>query len=135
MGMFKRKRYREVHMEFTPLIDLVFSLVMFFAVTTTIIPPNQGITIELPKAETVNENKQALTLSITSDKKFFLNSREVLPSQIESIVKEIIRRDKHAQIIISGHKSVPYETIIQTMDSIRLGGCFDLILEAEKKTP
>jgi len=135
MGILKRKRYREVHIEFTPLIDLVFSLVMFFAISTTIVSPNQGMKIELPKAETVNENKEALTLSITADKKFFLNSREIQPQFIQSIVKEIIRRDRHAQIIISGHKSVPYGTIIETMDNIRLGGCFDLILEAEKKTP
>lgn len=135
MAILKRKQNRAVHVEFMPLIDLVFSLVMFFAVSTTIVTPNQGIKLELPKANTVNQNKEALTLSVTADKKFFLNSREVQANQIEGIVKEIIRRDPHAQLIISGHRNVPYHIIIETMDSVRLGGCFDVVLEAEKINP
>lgn len=132
MAILRRKQARAIHLEFMPLIDLVFSLVMFFAVATTIVPPNQGIKIELPKANTVNENKEALTLSITADRKFFLNTREIQPSQLENIVKEIIKRDPHAQLIISGHRNIPYFIIVETMDKIRLGGCFDVVLEAEK---
>ena len=61
MKLFERKTRPKATLELTPLIDVIFILLLFFAVSTTLITNKQGIKLQLPEAETVNENKKGIT--------------------------------------------------------------------------
>ena len=62
----KKKRHK-AKLELTPLVDIIFILLLFFAVSTTLITQKQGINVALPDAKTVIENDEGIVISINKD--------------------------------------------------------------------
>ena len=109
----------------TPLIDVVFLLLIFFMVSTTFDTTSQ-LKIKLPEA---SENKQAndphgLNIVIDAEGRFFLNSRE-LASQKSEALKVAIQRaldGKDRPIIIQSDAKSPVQSLVTAMDVVgRLG--------------
>jgi biopolymer transport protein ExbD len=109
----------------TPLIDVVFLLLIFFMVSTTFDTTSQ-LKITLPEA---NENKQAnepheLNIVIDAEGRFFLNSRE-LASQKSDALSAAIRRaldGKDRPIVIQSDAESPVQSLVTAMDVVgRLG--------------
>ncbi len=134
MSLFFKKKRKRAHLELTPLIDIIFILLLFFAVSTTLITNKEGIKLQLPEAESVHPNKEGVVLSIDDNQHLFLNKKALTLDHIQTQIKALLLKDPHTQIIINAHKATPYHIVIKVMDNIRLAGCFDVVLQAKKET-
>jgi biopolymer transport protein ExbD len=115
----------EVNINLTPLIDVVFLLLIFFMVSTTFDTTSQ-LKIKLPEASQ-NESekaKQPLNLMIDAKGQFFLNARE-LPSQKSealSIALERVLDGEDRPIVIQSDAGSPVQSLVTAMDVVaRLG--------------
>ncbi len=130
--MFGHRKKQEVSINLTPLIDVVFILLIFFMVTTNFNRESQ-IDIDLPEAtaDPLDIQPKLLEISVNSEGRFFINAKSVVNTQKETLVKaikEIAGDQTDWQVIISGDANAPYQSIITAMEASRESGYFDFNL-------
>jgi biopolymer transport protein ExbD len=115
----------EVNINLTPLIDVVFLLLIFFMVSTTFDTTSQ-LKIRLPEASQ-NETPKAkapLNLMIDAKGQFFLNSRELSSQKSEalSFALERVLEGSDRPIVIQSDAESPVQSLVTAMDVVsRLG--------------
>ena len=96
------KRNKRFHAEVatSSLSDIMIFLLLFFLIISTLANPNV-IRMTLPKSKTNEKtNKQLITLSVTEEKRFFIDKEEVLLSQLETRLLELMDPAKQQTVII-----------------------------------
>jgi biopolymer transport protein ExbD len=96
------KRNKRFHAEVatSSLSDIMFFLLLFFLIISTLANPNV-IRMTLPKSKTNEKtNKQLITLSVTEEKRYFIDKEEVLLEQLETRLLELIDPEKQQTVII-----------------------------------
>lgn len=127
------KRYKpENRLEIAPLLDVIFILLIFFAVSSTIIM-NKGIQLQLPAAISIEKEKRGAVLAIDAAQNVYLNQEKIPSNLVRTRIAEIIKTIPDTQVIIQADRRTPYEFLITVLDDIRMGGCYDLVLEAKKR--
>jgi biopolymer transport protein ExbD len=96
------KRNKRFHAEVatSSLSDIMFFLLLFFLIISTLANPNV-IRMTLPKSKTNEKtNKQLITLSVTEEKRYFIDKEEVLLDQLETRLLELMDPEKQQTVII-----------------------------------
>ena len=111
----------EVNVNLTPLIDVVFLLLIFFMVSTTF-DTTSKLKIKLPEASQ-NEDRQqanALNLLIDSNGEFFLNSRKLANNKHATLTAALQRSltDGKLPIIIQSDADSPVQSLVTAMDVV-----------------
>jgi biopolymer transport protein ExbD len=138
--MLRTKRDNDLDLNITPLIDVVFLLLIFFMVSTTFQRESE-ITIELPEAsgEVAEKEKKVIEVSIDNEGRYFVNQRRLIDSEIKTLKKAIsVTRGeaKEPKLIISADKMTPHQSVIKVMDAARQLGLVHLTFatkQASKK--
>lgn len=118
---FRTTETTEVEVNLTPLIDVVFLLLIFFMVTTTF-EKESKIKIDLPTASSSRPEAQEniLELIIDSEGRFYLDKKEVVNSKPETLflaMKETLNQRKITpSLIISSDANAGYQSVITAMD-------------------
>lgn len=125
---FRPRHQEEIDVNLTPLIDVVFLLLIFFMVTTTF-DKDAAIKVNLPTASNVvlEDKKDKIELVIDSQGRYYIDGREVLNNKPETLfdalryVLDEIENDVPA-LVISGDGSSDFQSVITAMDiASRLG--------------
>jgi len=138
--MLRTKRDNDLDLNITPLIDVVFLLLIFFMVSTTFQRESE-ITIELPESsgDAVEKEKTVIEVSVDSQGSYFVNKRRLKNTDIKTLKKAIsvTRGDnKEPKLIISADKMTPHQSVIKVMDAARQLGLVNLTFatkQAKKK--
>ena len=128
--MLRTKRDNDLDLNITPLIDVVFLLLIFFMVSTTFQRESE-ITIELPESsgDAVEKEKTVIEVSVDSQGSYFVNKRRLKNTDIKTLKKAIsvTRGDnKEPKLIISADKMTPHQSVIKVMDAARQLGLVNL---------
>ncbi|MCH8263412.1 MAG: biopolymer transporter ExbD [Proteobacteria bacterium] len=120
---FQPKPLEQLNLDITPLIDVVFLLLIFFMVSTTFEHESE-VNITLPKAskEIAKAKPDAINVAIDNQSRIFINEKELLNSKISTIKEalyEIASNLEDAPLIISADEETPYQVVIRTMDAAR----------------
>jgi len=126
---FKKRWKEDVRVDVTPLVDVVFNLLLFFMVTTTFaVAP--GIKVDLPKAKSVEvkREKKELRIVVTKDKDIFFNTKKVT---LEELNKELIKFaevNKDAVVILQADLNVNHGTVVSILDAAKSVGLSKLAI-------
>ncbi len=117
---FRNEEEENFSLDLTPLVDVVFLLLIFFMVSTVFVDFKRRIDISLPtsKVSIPDETPKALELEITIDKQVFLNGNKVSLKSLESALKKI-DVDKKKAAIIRADKNLPYGDVIKVMGMLQ----------------
>jgi len=120
---FQPNQPDELDLNITPLIDVVFLLLIFFMVSTTFDHESE-VNITLPQAskEIAQAKPDAINVAIDAQSRIYINKQELVNSQISTIKEALydIAADlEDAPIIISADEETPYQVVIRTMDAAR----------------
>ena len=134
--MFLRKRKQEVTVNLTPLIDVVFLLLIFFMVSTSFTRETQ-IKLELPKAsvEPLESKIDSLEISIDKEGRYFVNGKGLVNSTIDTLIKAIqpsIAENKEISVIISADAATPYQSVVTAMDATSQLGVINLKMATQR---
>ncbi len=105
------------HFNMASMSDLVFLLLIFFMLTSTLVSPN-AIKLLLPSSNSKTMAKQSLTVYINKSRNFFLGDKPVKSSQLEQQIYSKIRTNTQATIVLRADKSVPVQDIVTVIDAI-----------------
>ena len=101
-----------------PMIDVIFAILTFFIISSLYLIKLETIPLNLPSASTSSISKDDLiNVSISTDEKIFLNSKEIDLEKLNQKLKEININNK--KIILSGDKNVNYGKIVEVLDELR----------------
>lgn len=108
----------------TPLIDVVFLLLIFFMVSTTFSQTSQ-LEIELPEASTQEEEQEQpenVEIAIDVRGRYYVNGRQLVNSQLVTL-KQAMRKaageHKAPIIVISADANTPHQSVVTAMDAAR----------------
>ena len=126
MARYKKKRAL-LTPDLTPLIDVVFLLLIFFIVSSTF-NKYGSIKVELPTStiESVKEENEALEIIIDKDNRYFINykedkKREVTFEELDSYLTSGVKR-----VAITGDKNLKYQNIIDVVSKVKNHGIENL---------
>ncbi len=119
----RSQRIEDPDVNLTPLIDVVFLLLIFFMVSTTFDKESE-LSIELPNAEGEVLQKQTLQVEVSIDAKgnYAINSERIINSQIDTLKAAIIKiaGDKRdIPMIISADGQASHQSVVLAMDAAR----------------
>ncbi len=130
--MIKVKTFerRGARLEMTPLMDLMFTLLVFFIYSMLSMTIHHGIPLTLPEAKSAKiEKHQNIEVSITKTGHIFVNKRQVELKDIAHEILSTCKDLKKTTVLISGDSAVSYERIMQVLDTLRTHGISDVVLE------
>ena len=108
----------QYHVHFWLLLLLLVFLLLFFLIISTLANPNV-IKMTLPKSKTNEKtNKQLITLSVTEDKKFYIDKEEVPFESLESTLISMIDKSKEQTVVVR----IPFNLQVQDLvDVLQIG--------------
>ena len=134
----KRRGKGELTLEITPLIDVVFLLLIFFLVATTFEDINSGIKIELPQS-TIKEIKdiKEIQIAIDKNKNMVLNYKEkgktqkinVNKENLKSELEDKFKNNNEKNVVISADKKLDYGYIVEIMTISKEAGANSLDID------
>ncbi len=116
----------------TPLIDVVFILLIFFMVSTTFQKESE-INIELPEAsgEPLEERKDQLEIIIDANGHYFIDEQQVVNTELVTLKKAIqkfLGEQRDLPVVIRADRTTPYEAVIRAMDATAQLGLVNMSL-------
>jgi len=114
----KTKNKISASFNMSSMTDLVFLLLIFFMITSTMISPN-ALDLVLPKSNAQTNRHAQVTVSITNNLIFAVNKQVVDFNQIEPLLKEKLKGEKEPVIELHAEKDVPVEWVVKVMDIAR----------------
>ncbi|MBU0580955.1 MAG: biopolymer transporter ExbD [Candidatus Margulisbacteria bacterium] len=127
MILFKRKKRHFAEVEITPLIDIVFLLLIFFMLSSTFLKP--AIKMNLPViASRGFEQKAKITISVDTEENIFINKKKI---ELSQITQELKKNNNLTEINFRADKRTSYGLIIQIMEKLKSTGIKKISLEHE----
>lgn len=106
----------------SPLIDIVFILLIFFIVTTVFVEES-GVEVQRPQAASAAQlEKNSILLAISPEGKIFYGGAEIGVRGVRGAVKRNLSRNRDMPVIIQADKSVPVELYTRVHDEAALAG-------------
>ena len=115
----RQRQREEIRLELTPLIDVVFLLLLFFLITTTFVrDSHRQLPLELPSAGSgqpaSSDNRIIILVNATGDLQ--IDDELVRKAEIEDRLRTIFTRQADAQLLIKGDKTTSYGHITDIID-------------------
>lgn len=121
-----QRRREDPEISLTPLIDVVFLLLIFFMVSTTF-TRNTEITVDLPEATATPQDQERTTVDLIIDVegRYFIGGQLLVNRQTETLrraLEEEITELESAMVLISADAQTPHQAVITAMDAARQAG-------------
>jgi len=133
---FRNKKHGPLEVSLTPMIDVVFLLLIFFMVTTTF-SKETSIKIQLPQAdgEEAEPNKQRVRLTIGKEGKIYINDRPLADQSLATLTKELsaVGSDKQTPLIINADANAPIQSAISVLDVAKKVGFKSISFTTQKE--
>ena len=112
----------------SPLIDIVFILLIFFIVTTVFVEET-GVDVQRPEAASANDlDKNSILIAITDDGKIVYGGNEIGSNGVRGIVKRLLLREPEMPVIIQADKTVSVDLYTKVHDEAALAGATSIHL-------
>ena len=128
----------EPDVNLTPMIDVVFLLLLFFMVSTSFIRES-SLKVDLPEAtgQTLTEKQSPIDIIINAEGQFIINETTLLTpdnNELETLLKKAVGDTQNPHIIISADANTDYQHIVSAMDAAQQLGYTRLTLATRQKT-
>ena len=97
--------------------DLVFLLLIFFMLTSTLVAPN-AIKLMLPSSNSKTMAKQTVTVYINEQFQYFIDKTAVDETQLMDQINTEIGNDSQATVVLRSDKTVPVQYIVNVIDAV-----------------
>ncbi len=134
---FREKRVTKSIINLTPMVDMLFLILLFFLVTSSFIEqPN--IKLELPSTKYASTSKiEERVLTISQDGKLFFQNEPVERKNLVTVLKNAFSKHDDRTLVLRADKNVPYGVVVDVMDAAKGAGLKRVVaptvLEADKK--
>lgn len=120
---FKKRQHRKLNLDITPLVDVIFLLLIFFMISTTFLSYNE-IKVKLPEAavESKQMNTGPIEITITRENKIYIDKKIVKPTDLLTSLQQRIATTTDKTLVIRADGQVKHQVVVQVMDTAKLAG-------------
>ncbi|ADJ29283.1 ExbD/TolR family protein [Nitrosococcus watsonii] len=133
-----RERYSQrqsgsaVNINLTPLIDMVFILLIFFIVTTSFVKET-GVEVNRPSAKTaVRKERGNILIAIRANNEIWMDQRQIDVRAVRANVERLYAENPEGAVVIVADEDSKTGLVIHVMDQVRLAGVTDVSIAAAK---
>ena len=124
----------EVEINITPMLDVVFIMLIFFIVTTSFIKET-GIDVNRPTADTAEKKERGnILIAINANGDIWMNKRKIDIRSVRANVERAHAENPEGSVVITADKESKTDTLIQVMDQARLAGVQNVSIAATSDT-
>ena len=144
LNRMKRRSGGELILEITPLIDVVFLLLIFFLVATSFEDTKSGIKIDLPTS-TIKELKEVKEIQVIIDKNMQLSlnfkdkgqqkQEKVTLGTLREVLSNKLKNSAEKNVMISADKTLDYGLIVNVMTIAKEAGASSLDIDTSSLSP
>ena len=121
----------ESNIDITPMLDVVFIMLIFFIVTATFVKET-GIDVNRPDAQTaVMKEKANILIAIDAKNQIWIERRKVDIRQVRPNIERLHAENPQGSVVIQADKESNTETLISVMDASREAGVYNVAIAAQ----
>ena len=131
-----RKRHasldsEESAIDMTPMLDIVFIMLIFFIVTTSFVKES-GVTVSRPSAQTAAEDKKGnIMVAIKPSGEIWIDKRAVDVRSVRANIEKLKAESPESGVVIQADTDARTGILVQVMDQIRLAGVTNISIAAD----
>ncbi|MFW5695368.1 MAG: ExbD/TolR family protein [Alkalispirochaeta sp.] len=119
---FQRRLQPMVNVDLIPMIDVVFQLVVFFMLSSTLIT-RAGLNLDLPDAGSAQEAvTSSVVLSVVSEEEIYIGSDRYTIGELAGVLEDNREDYESRSIAVEADRTIPYGTMVQVLDVLRRNG-------------
>ena len=117
-----------------PMIDVIFSILAFFIISSLFLTRSPGLPVDLPSAQTAEpEQSVQLNITIEPDGKMFLDRQPIELDNLKDALTEKINPNSESVVIINADEKVEHGTVVKVMDRLRQVPGAKMAIAADKE--
>jgi biopolymer transport protein ExbD len=128
------KRMREQpqsEVNMTPMLDVVFIMLIFFIVTASFVK-EAGVDVSRPPAQTaINKDKGNILVAITENNQIWIDRRQVDPRSLRANIERLHGENPQGSIVIQADKKSQNSFLVAVMDAAKAAGVSEIAIAAE----
>lgn len=125
------EEFDETGVDITPMLDVVFIMLIFFIVTATFIKES-GIEVDKPDAATAEvQEKASILVAIDANDQVWINRRQVDIRSVRSIIERLHAENPKGSLVIQADRESRNDVLVQVMDASRRAGVYDIALATD----
>ena len=117
----KTQRREQEKPDLTPMIDVVFLLLIFFMLSSTFLTPAIKLTLPTATAEASQQNPELL-ITLDATGKIYLNTEQVTISELSRVLPQRLATSEKKVVTIRGDKAMQYEHFVTALDAAKRAG-------------
>lgn len=133
MRRFSQKAHKEeTEINLTPMLDVVFIMLIFFIVTTSFVK-EAGIEVNRPSAKSAEQKSKAnILIAIRNNNEIWIDKRMVDVRSVRANIERLKASNAQSSVVIQSDNEAKTGTLVQVMDQIRLAGIFNISISTLK---
>jgi len=133
MARKTRREAEEAAIDLTPMLDVVFIMLIFFIVTTSFVK-EAGIDVNRPKANnTKSQPKATIFVAVRANGEVWLDKRAVDVERVGATIEKLLAESPTDSVIVQADKEAKHGVVVSVMDQIKLAGIDKIVIAAENK--
>jgi biopolymer transport protein ExbD len=121
----------EASIDVTPMLDVVFIMLIFFIVTASFVK-EAGIDVNRPDAATAERKERGnILVAITENGQIWINKRQVDPRAVRANIERMHAENPQGAVVIQADENSKNGLLVQVMDAARLAGVYEVSIAAE----
>ncbi len=126
-----RRQTEESGLDLTPMMDIVFIMLIFFIVTTSFVKET-GVDINRPNAETAERDEKGnILVAITQNNEIWIDKRRIDLKAVRANIERLKIEYPEGSVIIQADKESRSGLLVEAMDQIRLAGVQNISIAAK----
>ena len=125
----------EAEINMTPMLDIVFIMLIFFIVTTSFVKES-GVDVNRPSASTAERKERGnILIAITPNDEIWIDKRKVDIRAVRANVERLHAENPEGSVIIQADRNSKTGLLVQVMDQARLAGVANVSIAATQDQP
>jgi biopolymer transport protein ExbD len=121
----------ENEINITPMLDVVFIMLIFFIVTASFVK-EAGIDVDRPDAQTaVRQERANILIAISENNEIWIDQRMVDPRALRANIERLRAENPEGSVVIQADKKSVTETLVTVMDAARQAGVYNVSIAAQ----
>lgn len=130
-----RKQEEGTELDMTPMLDIVFIMLIFFIVTTSFVK-EAGISVDTPHAQTAVKQEQAnIFIAIKKNGEVWIDHRSIDIRAVRAVVARLHAESPEGAVVIQSDSEATTHHLVTVMDQVRLAGVEKIAIAAEQTLP
>lgn len=132
MARKEREQGEDAAIDMTPMLDIVFIMLIFFIVTTSFIK-EAGVEVNKPSAKSVLDQKKAnIFVAITADGEVWLDKRKVDVDSVRANIERLLAEQASEVVVVQADAAAEHGKVVEVMDQIKDAGVSRIAVAAAR---